>query len=45
MDSFNVIPFFLLKISNKVDNVINFKIFLRSTSNEMADREDGNTKI
>ena len=40
--------FFLLKISNKmcyevlistIDDVINFKIFLRSTSKAMADRE------
>ena len=46
--SFNVIPFFLLKMSNKmcywvliyiINDVINFKIYLRSTSKAMADRE------
>ena len=43
-----VIPFFLPKISNKmcykvhiltVDAAINFKIYLQTTSNAMADRE------
>ena len=44
----NVTPYFFLKISNKgcfpvliyaVDDIINFKIFLESTSKAMADRE------
>ena len=56
--SFNVTPYFFLKISNKVyyevliytaDDVMNFKIFLGSSSKAMADgkkrREDENTKI
>ena len=50
--------FFLLKISNRmcyyvliqtVDDVINSKVYLRSTSKVLPDRgkigEDGNTKI
>ena len=46
--SFNVIYFFLLKISNKmcylvliwtIDDVLNFKIYLQSTSKAMADSE------
>ena len=45
--SINVIPLFLLKISNKmcysflqtIDDVINFKIYLQSSSKAMADRE------
>ena len=46
--SFYVIPFFLLKISNKmcyqvlietIDDVINFKIYLRSCCKEMGDNE------
>ena len=47
MDSFNVIPFSLLKMSNKIvikfcyqiDDVINFKIYLGSTCKAMADME------
>ena len=46
--SFNITPFFLLKVSNKmcykvliyaIDDVINFKIFLRSSSKALAGRQ------
>ena len=51
-------PFFLLKLSNEmcyevliytIDDVINFKIYLQSSSKAISDRkirgEEGNTKI